>query len=252
MKITFLVLAIGGVLIVGGGISWKLRLAYHRSSSTPSQVKTSDHVISLSLVLKAHGGQRERWQRFRQQATMLYYKESVAGSPSLVERRLELSRYRSFVKYERAMGDWSQRFLFDGDSLIRTTFRSGKQLESKTLEDDEAKSIKSHIATFGLLPILRRIADPGMEVVYLGATSKGGQFQLKSATGSWYFYTGPDHLIYQLEGEGVTIVYSDYRLVDGLNLPFHQSVKRGDRKLYEIRFDMFDLNPSLDDTFSQR
>jgi hypothetical protein len=133
--------------------------------------------------------------------------------------------------------------LFDGNTLIRTTFQAGTQLDVKAVDGTEAASIKFQIATFGLLPILKRLSDPATQVTYVGATEKGNRFQVKTGGGSWYFYSNSNHLIDRLEVGEINITYGDYRTVDGLTLPFYQNVRKGETFLYELRFDTFELNP---------
>jgi hypothetical protein len=115
-------------------------------------------------------------------------------------------------------------------------------LEVKALDGVEAASIKFQIATSGLLPILKRLSDRETKVSFLGATSKGDRFEVKTANGSWYFHSNVRHLIERVEIGEINITYSDYRTVDGLTLPYYQKVQKGDRFLYDIKFDSFELN----------
>jgi hypothetical protein len=39
----------------------------------------------------------------------------------------------------------------------------------------------------------------------------------------------------------INITYGDYRTVDGVTLPYYQKVQKGDRFLYDIKFEYFDL-----------
>ncbi len=165
------------------------------------------------------------------------------ASQYVSESRLRLAADHSFVKYDRTTLNRNQSFVFDGYAMVRTTFEGETRLEVKVLDSVEAAGIRFQVATFGLLPILRRLSDPSTQVVYLGTTSKGDRFKVKTAEDDWYIFTSPNHLIDKLEVEDLSITYEDYRTVDGLSLPFLQRVKKGDRLVYEIKFDTFDLNP---------
>lgn len=233
---------IGSLLLMGIGIAAAVRLVY-RSNSTENQ-QAGPNPIGVFTVLQAHSGHNHKeWLRFTEKGTLMYYMDTSAGSQRVFERRLRLSTDRSFVRYDKATLNRNQSFLFHEHTLVRTTFEAETQLEVRVLDGVEAASIKFQIATFGLLPILKRLSDPSTEVVYVDSTSKGNRFQVKTVSGSWYFYTNPNHLIDRLEVGDIDITYGDYRTVDGLNLPFYQRVKKADRLLYEIKFDTFDLNP---------
>jgi hypothetical protein len=105
----------------------------------------------------------------------------------------------------------------------------------------EAAGIKFQIMTSGLLPILKGISDPSSKVICLGTTSNGDRFEVKTVNGSWYFHSNVSHLIERVEMGEIKITYSDYRTVDGVTLPYYQKVQEGDRFLYDIKFESFDL-----------
>src|ERR1051325_866970 len=238
MKNTLLSPVVVSLLVAAISLAVAVRLIYQNNSTTNQQIVVNP--TGVFTVLQAHSShQQQDWLKFTQQGTLMY----PTGSQSVLESTLRLSTDHSFVRYERASLNRNQSFLFDGNTLVRTTFEAQTQVEVRILDGVEAASTKFQIATFGLLPILKRLSDPSTQVVYLGAASKGNQFQVKTAGGSWYFYTNPNHLIDRLEVGDINITYEDYRTVDGLNLPFYQRVKKDDRLLYEIKFDTFDLNP---------
>ncbi len=219
-----------------------VRVVY-RTDSTANQ-QAGPNPIGIFTILQVHSGHmHQEWLRFTQQGTLMYSTNFSAGSQQVLKSRLRLSTDHTFVRYEKVTLNRHQSFLFDGNTVVRTTFEAETQVDVRALDGIEAESIKFQMATFGLLPILKRLSDPSTQVVYVGAASKGNRFQVKTAGGSWYFYTNSNHLINRLEVGDIEITYEDYRTVDGLNLPFSQRVKKGDRLLYEIRFDTFDPNP---------
>jgi len=230
-------LAVAGLAAVAGVIS--------RSNSTANrQAKPNSVHVSVFTLLQAHGGGSDReWTRFRQEGTLSYYIGASADPQRRFERKLYLSTDGPVVRYERATPNLNQSYLFDGNTLIRTTFQAGTQLDVKAVDGAEAASIKFQMATFGLLPILKRLSDPAAQVIYVGTTDKEDRFQVKTAGGSWYFYSNSNHLIDRLEVGEINITYGDYRTVDGLTLPFYQSVRKGETLLYELRFDTFELSP---------
>jgi hypothetical protein len=246
MKKTFshLVIIIG-VLAAVAGLAAVVRLVNRSNSATVRKAGTNSVQGSVFTLLRAHGGRGDReWTRFRQQGTLSYHIEA-AGPQSRFERKLDLSTDGPVVRYDRATLNINQSYLFDGNTLVRTTFQAGTQSDVKTVDGTEAASIKFQIATFGLLPILKRLADPATQVIDVGATEKGNRFQVKTGGGSWYFYANSNHLIDRLEVGEINITYGDYRTVDGLTLPFYQNVRKGETLLYEIKFDTFELSPEF-------
>lgn len=230
-----------GVLLAVAGLAAVVRLVNRSNSTTNRQARPS---VSVFTLLQAHGGRGDReWTRFRQEGTLSYHIGASADSQHQVERKLSLSTDGPVVRYDRATLNINQSYLFYGNTLIRNTFQAGTQLDVKVVDGTEAASIRFQIATFGLLPILKRLSDPATQVVYVGATEKGDRFQVKTGGGSWYFYSNSNHLIDRLEVGEIIITYGDYRTVDGLTLPFYQNVRKGETLLYEIRFDTFELSP---------
>jgi hypothetical protein len=243
-KISSYLVIIIGVLLAVAGLAGVMRLV-HRSNSTTNRQAAPDSIrVSVFTILQAHGGRGDReWTRFRQKGTLRYRLNVSADSQPRFERKLSLSTDGPVARYDRATLDINQSYLFDGNTLVRTTFQAESRLDVKTVDGTEAASIKFQIATFGLLPILKRLSDPATQVIYIGATKKGDQFQVKTGGGSWYFYYNSNHLIDRLEIGEINITYGEYRTVDGLTLPFYQNVRKGETLLYEIKLDTFELSP---------
>jgi hypothetical protein len=233
-----------GMLIAIAGLAAVVWLVNRSNSTTNRQAGSNSGSVSVFTLLQAHGGRGDRdWTRFRQKGTLSYYVEAPAVPQHWVERKFNLSADGRVARYDRAALDLEKSYLFDGNTLIRTTFQAGTQLDVEAVDGAEAANIKFQIATCGLLPILKRLSDPATQVVYVGVTEKGDRFQVKTGGGSWYFYSNSNHLIDRLEVGEINITYGDYRTVDGLTLPFYQNVSKGETLLYELRFDAFELSP---------
>lgn len=233
---SYLVLITGLVLMAVGVIA--VQRLVHRSSSPKSEL----HSGQVLTIFVAHCGRSDReLKKFFQEGTLRYYPQPSTGSQSF-ERRLSLAIDGPLVRYDKATLETSQSYSFDGNTVVRTTLKKGTRLEVKALNGVEAASIKFQIATSGLLPILKRISDPDAKVIYVGATSKGDRFEVKTANGSWYFHSNVSHLIERVEIGEINITYGDYRTVEGVTLPYYQKVQKGDRFLYDIKFESFELN----------
>jgi hypothetical protein len=216
----------------------------HRGIS--AEQKESPNAISVSVftVLQAHNkGPVKEWPRFTEKGTLAYHMDFSADSQRVFDRKVTLSVDHSSVRYDKATLNHTQSYVFDGRTVTHTTFDEKTQVAVKIADGAESASIRFQMATFGLLPILKRLSEPDTQVVYLGTTSKGNQFQVNSISGSWYFYTDANFRIERLEVNDVNITYSDFRTVEGLTLPFCQEMKKGDKLLYEVKLDTFDLNP---------
>ncbi len=251
MRKTFLYfIVISGLLLVAVGIAGMVTPGNRNKLTANRETDSNTAGVSVSRVLQAHNRRIDReWPKFTQKGTLKYYTNFPSGSERLFERKLSFSANGPVVRYDRATLEINQSFLFDGNTLVQTTSAVGTKPEVKTLDGVDAASIKFQMATFGLLPVLKRLSDAGTQVVYVGDTSKGSRFQVTTVNGSWYFYSNANHLIDRLEIGEINITYGDYRTVDGLTLPFYQNIRKGDRILYEIRLEMFELSPVFDSGF---
>jgi hypothetical protein len=206
--------------------------------------------ISVFTVLQAHGGYNQQARsKFTQTATLTYYEESPANPQIYRERKLNLSTDGSFVRLEKTFFNNHQILLSNETNVVRITYQQGSRQVATLLSGDEDARARFQLATVGLLPILKRICDPQSTVDYIGGTANGNQFHVKNPRGSWDFYTNSNHLIERVEVNGITITYADYRTVDGLNLPFYQQVRDGNKLLWEIRLDRVDFNPVFADGY---
>ena len=207
-----------------------------------SAVVTVLNRVSVSTVLKAHGGYNIKLRsKYTQTATLTYFMNGSNGLQRVLDVKLKLSVDDTLTRYDKTTFDRSQIYLLDGQNLIRND--AGIKQEGKTLDGSEAAAIKFQISTFGLLPILKRLSDPRSQVSYVGPTAKGHRFQVTTIKGSWYFYANSNRLIDRLEIENINITFGDYRTVQGMKLPFLQQVRKADKLLYEIKFDTFEFNP---------
>jgi hypothetical protein len=227
------------LLLMSIGTATVVRHVNQNNSRAPRQSGPNSWIFVL-LVLKAHSNGSDRdWTRFSQTGTLRYYPHLATGSQRF-ERKIRLATDGPVVRYDRTTFDITQSYLFDGNILVSKASEDGSR---RPLDSVETESLRFQIRTSGLLPVLKRLSDPATKVVYLGATAKGDRFEVKTQNGSWYFYSNSNHLIDQLEVGEINIMFEDYRTVNGLTLPYYQSVRKGNALLYDIKFDTFELNP---------
>jgi hypothetical protein len=231
-------------LLLTGSITVAVKVVYKSNRQAPL------NPISVLTVLQAHGGYNAQARsRFTQTATLTYYEENPANPQLYRERKLNFSTDASFVRLEKTVLNNHQILLSNETNVVRITYQQGSRPKARLLSGEEAARARFQQATVGLLPILKRICDPQSTVDYIGETSKGNQFHVKNPRGFWDFYTNSNHLIDRVEVNGMTITYGDYRTVDGLNLPFYQQVRQGNKLLYEMKLDMVNFNPVFADGY---
>jgi hypothetical protein len=235
---------IGLLFVITGSTTLVVRFIGRKISTTTRPAVKKCCELSVPTVLKAHiSSCNAHWTRFTQKATL---REDKGVSSNQIETSLSLSTDGTQARYDRTTAALNLSYLLNQKTLIRTTVYAGSQREVKTVNsDDEAYLIEFQIETFGILPLLKRLSNPATRVAYVGNTSKGDQFEVKTGYGSWYFYVNSQHLIDRLQFDELTITFDDYRQVEGLNLPFHQTASKGDDFLHEIRFSEIDLDPAF-------
>lgn len=245
MRKTFLTLiVISGLIFASGSIAALVKLVRETKATENRQVVTKPADVSLSTVLQAHGVTKDKPRSaFTQNATLTYYDDTPTGLKVVMVIKLKLSTDGPSTRLDKTASNKTWSFLFDGRTVVQTTSEAGTQLGTRILDHVAAAHIQFQLDSCGLLPVLKHLSNPSTQVVYAGATSKGKQFQLKTASGPRYFYVNSNNLIDRFERDDITITYGDYRTVDGLNLPYHQEVKKGDKLLYDIKFDAVDFNP---------
>ena len=240
---SYLLTIIGLVLVITGSTTVVVRFIGRRISTTTRPTEKKCCELSVPTVLKAHiGSGNAQWTRFTQKATL---REDKSVSSNQIETSLSLSTDGTQARYDRTTAALNLSYLLNQNTLIRTTFYAGAQREVKTVDGNEALLIEFQIATFGILPLLKRLSNPATQVAYVGNTAKGDQFEVKTGYGSWYFYVNSQHLIDRLQFDELTITFDDYRQVEGLNLPFHQTESKGDDFLHDIRFSEINLDPAF-------
>jgi hypothetical protein len=119
--------------------------------------------------------------------------------------------------------------------------------------DSDARLNLERISQFGLQPFLRQLADPRTEATYLGRTASGSEMlKVQTAVDGWTLYTDESGLIQKIAIAGASFVFSSYRTVKGLRLPFNERVYKGQRLIYELGFIRIDPQPAIDrDSFNQ-
>ncbi|HYV05847.1 MAG TPA: hypothetical protein VFB82_14730 [Blastocatellia bacterium] len=233
-------------LVLGGLISGAM------FSPISGNVKKTTPLISITDVLRAHTEARD----YAALSTWLAEGVKLTSLPgglesdlaSFFERKLKVvSDGRSFKRYKAdPLGLREQIDLFDGRSAFHTVKENGRQVEETALAGSELAPVEFSIRTFGLVPILRELAEPTTNVTYLETTPRRqDKFLVRGAIGDWTVYCDQQHTICRVEIGDKVIEYADYRSVDGVRLPFFQRVYLNGRLVYEIIFTKIELGRVL-------
>lgn len=147
-------------------------------------------------------------------------------------------------------GPDSESYLFDGTTYHHVAGERVLVSSAKGIGDSMSQFAEGRVRTFGLLPFLLQLADPRTEAVYIERTASGeDKLKVRSESGSWTLFSDESGLIRKIEVGGGAFVFSDYRSIKGLLLPFNERVFVNDRPFYELGFTRIDLRPEFGKDF---
>jgi hypothetical protein len=216
--------------------------------------------ISLKSVLQAHNVVDDPGR------TAIFFAEaqrtvsaSAAGSsemPSSFDRMVTVSRQGKAYRYQRVdpIAHTKTIYVFDGNTTSHAMMVEGRLVkESNHSGDSPSEAVGLEIKTFGLLPILKQLADPNTQSIYEGQNAEGlDRFQVRTSTRLWIVYAGAQHLIRRVESGGNAIDYDDYRSVDGVWLPYFQQFSVRGKRYYNLTFNRIDLKADFSRDYFSR
>lgn len=234
------------IVLVLIGIGFTAHQKLPRKSVSPAAPSAAQKIASLSATLQAHfGAVNKPWPAYTQKGVRTPPKGS-----GQIEQKVSFSTDGTLIRYEQGEAPVYLRiFVFDGHTLVERTVQWGGELEPRVVEGPEADPLKFQMATFGVLPLLKRLSAPNAQVTLLDSSATGDQFQVDNAAGSWWVFTNRDHLIERVKVGDVTIEFQDYRNVDGMTVPFAQSVTQGTLLKYRINFESMVVEPNFPQDF---
>ena len=213
--------------------------------------------ISIPDLLRAHGVSQEA-NVLTSYASEAWKVMPYEGSPDGKSHNFFVRRVSVFVRGESFRyqnvgldGPITETYLFDGTAYHHTvTDQKGLVNTAKAIGDWQFQLTERRLRMFGLLPFLQQLSDPRTEATYLGRTAAGDdKLEMRNASGSWTLFSDPSGLIQRIEARGETIVFSDYRSVEGLRLPFNERVLVEGKPFYELSFTKIEPRPTLDIDF---
>jgi len=217
--------------------------------------------ITLSDILRAHGvSPGSDLTPFDAVATKLQF---VEGNPdgtehNFLSQTVWLSSRAGSLRYGnvRLLDDTTvtESYEFNGAMYHRSVVGLTEPVDTTTeIGDTDSKLTLSRIAQFGIQPFLSQLADPRTEATYLRRTASGNEvFKVQPTSDSWTLYANETGLIQKIELGAASIVFSAYRTVKGVRLPFNERVYGSHGLFYELEFIRIDPKPAIDkDSFNQ-
>lgn len=247
-----------GLMLLSGLLSVALLPA--RSGREKLQELPAAPPISVKGLLQAHNVPEDAG------AMSIFFAEahrtisaSAAGGremPRSFDRVVAVARHGNAYRYERVdpLARTRKIYVFDGNATFYAMMVNGRLVEESSHESDSPpEAVGLEIKTFGLLPILKQLADPNTQSVYEGRNAQGlDRFQVRTSSRIWIVYAGAEHLIRRVESADNAIDYDDYRSAHGVWLPFSQQFSVRGRLHYHLSFNRIDLEPEFPpDCFSR-
>lgn len=214
--------------------------------------------ISLNDVLQAHNvlGDLGVPSSFLAEARRTISAAQRGGIPRSFDRMITVARYGNAHRYQRVdpIARTKQIYAFDGNTTFHAMIVNERLIEQSSREGDSpSEAVGLEIKTFGLLPILRQLSDPNTQAVYQDHNAQGlDRFQVSMSTRNWTVSADSEHLIRSVQSADNAIDYGDYRLVDGIWLPFAQRFYIRGQLYYELSFQRIDLRPELSPDYFNR
>lgn len=228
--------------------------------------------ISIQDVLRAHNVPHDP-NALAAYASEAWIVEPIEGRPDgkshnfFVQRRSVFVRGDSF-RYDTVVftgpifegptfkrpvfkGPVIETYVSDGAVCSRSISEPDRPVKTqRRIAEPQFKLIESQVWRFGLIPYLRRLSAPRTEATYLGRTESGDdKFEIKTSSGAWTLFADQLGLIQKVETGRGTIVFSDYRSVEGVQLPFNERVLLDGKPFYELAFDKISLKLEIDRDF---
>lgn len=216
--------------------------------------------ISLKGLLEAHNvpGDPGGTSIFFAEAQRTISASAAGGSevPRSFDRMVTVSRHGKAYRYQRVdpIARTKKIYVFDGNTTFYAMMVKGRLVEESNHEGDSPpEAVGLEIKTFGLLPILKQLADPNTQSVYEGHSAEGlDRFQVRTSTRIWIVYAGAEHFIQRVESADNAVDYDDYRSVDGVWLPFSQQFSVRGQRYYHLTFNRIDLKPEFSSDYFSR
>src|SRR5882724_5447057 len=235
------------VLGIGLVISTEVATAISKRISKPAAQ------MSLQTILRSHNIPRDGdpLSSTLSEASRFTYFDSGTGTgkQDFFERKTIVYTSRNAFKVFRTdpLGLRQQIDASNG-SQENVHAEYTKDRETQTpyqMQDAQLASSRFLVGTFGLVPILKQLSDPSTKDQWLGSSNGEDILSVTSPAGTWVIYVNNKGLIHRAEIGKCVFEYADYRVVNGISIPFFQNVYVGNKLVYELTFTRIELNQAF-------
>jgi hypothetical protein len=240
-KLIFVLVSIGGLLVM---------IAFSKVADDAATSSLVKKLLQAHNVPQSPGALATTSVEAKRLA--YHYADPRSVSPKVVEQKVAVYFKETAFRREKRdrQGLPLQIDLFDGNMAYRSEINNGRSLgRANQLEDWQSPGVKFNVLTFGIIPLLRRLQDSTVKAVCLRGEEGQEGLALEFASFTWTLYLSREYLIRKVEvihnGHFLVIEYDDYGTVDGVQLPFKQSLFADGRPVDELSFIKYDLSPSF-------
>jgi hypothetical protein len=238
-------------LCIGLVISAEIATAISKRISKPARQ------ISLQTVLQSHNVPRggDPLSSTISEASRFTYFESGpdTGKQDFFERKTVVYTSHNAFKVSRTdpMGLRKQIDASDGiQENVHAEYTKDRAGQNPyQMQDAQLASSRFFVGTFGLAPILKQLSEPSTTEVWLGSDNGEDILSVTGPAGAWMIYVNNKGLIHRVEIGKCILEYGDYRVVNGINLPFFQKLYVGNKLVYELTFSRIELNHDFPQDF---
>ena len=251
ITLVFSGLVFSGLLITGIAITFSKK-SNHTDHSVIDEVVRA-HNLALTQDASA---------AFVAEATKVlrFHTDSKSAAPGTMECQVTVA-YNGSLFIHRLVdpqGSFEQIDLLENGAGYRTAIEAGSRTKTAApLGSADYESLKFRVMSFGLIPILKQLQEPTVEVLHHeGTEADQERLTVKIASNIWTVYVDQEHLIRKIERvrerRNLTIEYLDYHTVGGAQLPFTERISVDGRLTYELFFTRIERNPSFPDDYFSR
>ncbi|PYP86330.1 MAG: hypothetical protein DMF61_13475 [Blastocatellia bacterium AA13] len=159
-------------------------IALSASSNTTSQQLGS---LSIEKILRAHNVPRDapflsNWTAEAVRTTH-YASDVDAGAPGIFQRKLIVSIEGNSFRREKAdpLGVREEIDAFDGRTASHSTSEQGMAVDGTPSDYRRRKAVEVSVHTFGLIPVLKELAEHSAKIEYNGRLADLDCFKVRTS-----------------------------------------------------------------------
>jgi hypothetical protein len=179
--------------------------------------------------------------------------ESGSELPKFFERKVEISVSGDAFRIDKVDPAGAVREIetFDGEALETVVVENGKKVErSSRKAASPHDAVEFNIKNLSLIAVLSYLSDSATKITFLERTMrKEDKIEVKVGASSFIAYLDAARIVRKVEVGKYTVEYGDYRMLDGLQIPFVERVFVKGDLLYELAFTEMNLRAEFPEGF---